>query len=181
MKCPVCKITRMETVEIEPELYTLTCSGCGGHWIQSFRYWQWRNQHGSYLLEKPPDLADSADLREPSVPKLCPECVTILIPHRVGHGLAFRLDRCGNCGGMWFDRSEWEALKARNLHDDVHRIFNAVWQREVLEAEKADTRERRLATILGEADLSEIHRVREWINRNPRRETLLAFLMQEQE
>lgn len=180
MNCPVCKTVILSTSELEPELFTLHCASCGGHWIQSYRYWRWRERCGSDRGNPFANESPDSGAQEPQVPKQCPECLHILVPHRVGHGVHFHLDRCGNCGGIWFDASEWETLRAWNLHTDVHKVFNAVWQREVFEAEQAEIREKRLTELLGRDDLDEARRVKRWLDSHPQSGVLYALLTQEQ-
>ena len=37
---------------------------------------------------------------------------------------------CQGCKGLWLGRNEWEALKKRNLHDDLNLMVTAFWQKE---------------------------------------------------
>lgn len=108
--------------------------------------------------------------------KVCTECHHILLHCRVGHGLSFALDRCTHCGGMWFDRNEWDVLKSRNLHGSAHTIFSPVWQRKVHEQERLTRAERRWEKLLRENDLAEIKRIKAWLEAHPQRELLFSFL-----
>ncbi len=77
---------------------------------------------------------------------------------------------------MWFDRNEWEVLKSRNLHDDVHTIFTAFWQSGVRKEEMRKNLDYMYLTKFGEEDYAEIKRVRAWLDEHPRRTELLAYL-----
>jgi len=163
---------------IENNLTSHDCGKCGGNWIPSFEYWKWREQHKESLPEKsagqaiPPNPSTGA-----LVAKLCPECNRILIRYKVGHGVNFSLDQCGNCGGVWFDKDEWEALKGRQLHDDVYSVFTAPWQAQVRSQESRRAEEEIYRGKFGEEGFDEIRRMKEWIEEHPRKQEILAYLM----
>lgn len=177
MQCPVCKTAEMAARELEAELVSKQCPSCGGNWLPSYQYWKWREQHGPTLPELPPEAGLHITVTESDRPKLCPECGHILLPYRIGHALAFALDRCGHCGGIWFDQNEWEILKSRNLHDEIHRIFSHIWQAEIWSEERRKAREQRRLERFGEEDWAEIRRIKAWIEAHPRRQEILAFLL----
>lgn len=176
MRCPVCPDHEMTPRGLECGPLSHGCPNCHGRWIPSHLYWRWREAHPENLPELPVDAAPPCPpVAESGRGKLCPECRHVLLPYKVGHSLAFSLDRCGTCGGVWLDANEWEALRARNLHDDIHFIFSASWQRRVFEEEQARHREERLRRWFGEEDYAEARRIRDWLCAHPRREELLAF------
>lgn len=177
MKCPSCKTADMESHDLEEGLISKHCLACDGHWLPSFQYWLWLQQHGDNLPERPAAEGAALTVTESEQAKTCPECGHILTHHRVGHGLDFSLDRCGHCGGVWFDKNEWEILKSRNLHDDVHFVFSQVWQSEVAKQERAKMREQRLLAHFGTQDLAEIRRIKAWLDGHPRKNELYAFLL----
>jgi Zn-finger nucleic acid-binding protein len=176
MKCPVCKDVVLEEHELEADLPSWQCRECNGHWLEGERYHSW--------LEKQPreghttQAAVDLPVRESEAAKLCPKCGRFLGRFNVGHGLEFRLDRCGHCGGIWFDANEWETLKARGLHERVHFVFSAAWQAEFVRQEHDKTMEKLLIERLGEGDLAEVRRIKAWIEGHPRRAELYAFLIQ---
>ncbi|MBI1369561.1 MAG: hypothetical protein GC162_13015 [Planctomycetes bacterium] len=185
MQCPVCKTIALQNGQIEPRLATMVCTVCGGHWIKSFQYWKWRDQHGADMPELPaiPGALSGAAAKSggvmspPDKARLCPDCGHLMTRYPVGHDTRVTLDHCGNCGGMWFDAGEWQTLKARNLHDDVHKIFSVVWQVNVARAQRAQSRETRLRERLGDADYEKIRDVRQWIDAHDQSHALRAYLM----
>ena len=86
-------------------------------------------------------------------------------------------DQCGNCGGVWFDKDEWEALKARDLHDDIYLIFTAPWQDQVRGQESRRSQEEIYRKKFGDEDFNEIQRMKAWIDGRPRKQEILAYLM----
>ena len=174
MNCPLCKNVTLSTVSLASHLMGSQCSQCNGHWIEATAYHQWLATLSAISPEKVGEtieLAPDADQRA----KLCPACHRIMLRYHVGHGVTFMLDQCPACNGMWFDPREWEALKARNLHDEVNAMFTDAWQ---TAARKQAARER-LGLVyrrkFGE-DYDELLRIRTWLQDHPQREEMIGFL-----
>ena len=138
MNCPTCTPARaLAAVELEaPWLIAHECDGCGGHWISATAYREFWTHHPKNLPERPAAAGESRAADGPYL-RRCPECDYILGRFRVGRGIPFTLDQCRNCGGAWFDAGEWQALRDRNLHDDLHFILSDDWQDEVRRLEQA--------------------------------------------
>ena len=97
-----------------------------------------------------------------------------MLRYRVGRGLSFYLDHCGSCNGVWFDRNEWEALKQRNLHDEVHLVFSNAWQNQLRQEEARDI----LDTIYSEKfqeDYEKIKEIKAWLDDHPERSQILSY------
>jgi Zn-finger nucleic acid-binding protein len=175
MKCPVCKSSELVVTSLESNLPALKCSGCGGNWIEGARYWKWLEEHGSNLPERPAD-DEELSVVEPGKHIDCPECRFRMVKYLVGRGLNFTLDHCEGCKGIWLDRNEWEALKKRNLHDDLNSMLTAFWQDQA----RKEVRKKKLEEIylnrFGDGDYAEIKRIRAWLYGNPNKEYLLAYL-----
>ncbi len=178
MDCPVCKVGGLFLKEVESDLVGLECRQCEGRWIQSYQYWKWRDGLGDDAPEVPAGEVKELDVDDSTAAKLCPECGHILIRHPVGHGISFELDRCGNCGGTWFDHNEWENLKSRNLHDDVHLIFSTIWQKEVRRQEHEQAMEDFYAGKFGAEDFEKLKEIKAWINGHALKKEVRAFLVE---
>ena len=148
MTCPVCKKTRLKPVDLLPDLNGRICETCSGVWVDRAKYEAWRARQPADLPENdtPVQLA-VAEVRQA---KICPRCARLLLPYRVGHGLAFSIDYCGGCGGVWCDGGEWDALKSRNLHDNLHDVVTKNWQSAVRQAGVQEAIEQTCARHLGE-------------------------------
>jgi Zn-finger nucleic acid-binding protein len=175
MNCPVCKTPELISTDLESNLTSFRCPECGGNWIRGAEYWKWLEVHGPNLPERS-DQDSGLSLAEPGKHIDCPECRFRMVKYLVGHGFNFTLDQCDGCKGIWLDRNEWEALKERNLHDDVNAMFTSFWQ---AEAQK-ELRRKRLEEIyisrFGADDYAEITRIRAWLANHPKRPELLAYL-----
>lgn len=126
MNCPVCKTSQLISTELEANLSALKCPDCGGNWIHGGEYWKWLEKHGHSLPERAVQDEGWSPV-EPSEYLDCPECRFRMLKYLVGHGLSFSLDHCEGCKGIWLDRNEWEALKKRNLHDDINSMLTSFW------------------------------------------------------
>jgi Zn-finger nucleic acid-binding protein len=175
MNCPVCKTTELISTELDQNLTGHNCPNCGGNWIRGAEYWKWLERHRSDLAERLLEN-ESLSLAEPGLPIDCPECRFRMIKYLIGRGLSFSLDHCQGCKGIWLDRNEWEALKKRNLHDDLNEIFTSFWQNEA----QREARKKRMQGIytsrFGADDYAEIKRIRWWLDEKTNREELLAYL-----
>jgi Zn-finger nucleic acid-binding protein len=175
MNCPVCGASELISAELESDLTSWHCPDCGGNWIRGAEYWRWLEEHGPNLPERA-DQDSGLTLAEPGKHIDCPECRFRMVKYLVGHGFTFTLDQCGGCKGIWLDRNEWEALKERNLHDDVHAMFTSFWQAEA----QREVRRKRLEEIyisrFGADDYAEITRIRAWLGSRSNKHELVAYL-----
>ncbi len=149
MKCPDCHLT-LQTREIEPGLSAGACGQCGGEWVAGIRYFRWletQRKQANIAGASPHSSSQTSHARALHTmdrrvcPRPCPACGRLLVHAKVGRGLPFELDRCGGCGGFWFDAGEWAALKRLGLHDDVHFVFSATWQADVAREDREGQRD----------------------------------------
>jgi Zn-finger nucleic acid-binding protein len=162
-------------VELDAGLDGFRCESCAGNWVRGASYWRWLGSRGENLPERREPSAGEAPPVDRKA-KLCPECHISMFRYTVGHGLGFGLDQCPACKGIWFDAAEWEALRERNLHDDIHAVFTAPWQAEASRAERRRRLEQIYLKRFGAEDYEEAKRVREWLDASPRKQELLAYL-----
>jgi len=175
MHCPVCGTTILSYKQLDEGLEAKECSTCGGHWISSSDYWDWLDKHGETLPEK--SFSDILfDIKDLDKAILCPDCGHILLKFKVGHGIDFFLDHCNSCNGVWLDKNEWNALKDRNLHDEIHRIFTTSWQKQIRKDELANRMEQIYLEKFGNEDYEKVKKIKKWLDSHPRRSTLLAYL-----
>ncbi|MGI9066582.1 MAG: zf-TFIIB domain-containing protein [Pyrinomonadaceae bacterium] len=174
MNCPVCKSSELVPTDLESGLPALQCDNCHGKWIRGAEYWKWLEEHPNLPERGQEDTG--LTLAEPGKPIDCPECRFRMVKYLVGRGFSFTLDHCQGCKGIWLDRNEWEALKARNLHDDVNSMLTAFWQDEA----QKEVRKKRMEQIyigrFGADDYAEIEKIRTWLATRPNKQDLLAYL-----
>jgi Zn-finger nucleic acid-binding protein len=167
----------LSNFELEEKLKGYKCSKCDGCWIKGFQYWKWIKTHGETIPEKPLELTAELPVSDSMKAKVCIECGHLMIKNKVGHGVPFYLDRCTACGGIWFDKNEWDILKSRNLHDEIHLIFTSAWQADNRTQEHQLKYENSLAEILGEKDYNDLRKMKTLINNHPRKDLLLGYIL----
>ena len=179
MKCPVCNKHTLSDFELDHMFFGYRCSECQGCWIKGFQYWRWINDHRHELREKPIESTANLQVVDSEQAKICIECRHLMIRNKVGHGISFYIDKCSTCGSIWLDKNEWEVLKSRNLHDEIHRIFTSVWQRDNRMKEKQANYQVLLTKALGEEDLEKLKMIKSWISKHPHRDYIIAYILHE--
>jgi hypothetical protein len=106
---------------------------------------------------------------------ICPESGTLMTRFKVGHGFPFAIDR-SITGGVWLDGGEWEALRHRNFHDEIHLVFTAPWQKQVRTERAQATYEATLRSALGDDLLDRLTALRAELLDHPNKSLALAYL-----
>ena len=114
-------------------------------------FWRWRARWATTAVDAGDQRLRARRRRRRGFASV-PTATTCSGRYRVGHGVGFTVDRCRNCEGAWLDGGEWEALRLRNLHDDLPRIFDDEWQRAVKREVQEQTTEENFRRRLGDAD-----------------------------
>jgi Zn-finger nucleic acid-binding protein len=177
MSCPVCKSPCLENHQLETGLQSSKCKQCSGVWIAAESYESWLASKPPIAEVKAPNEDISLSSGETPGIKFCPSCQYILRAYKIGRSLDFSVSRCNRCGGVWFDRNEWDILRARKMHADVHLIFSDSWQNSIKEEDHAASMESIWSHQFGAADFAEIKRIRNWIESHPKKAEIYAYLM----
>ena len=169
-KCPVCPSSPLVPAVVETGLVGSTCNRCHGQWVPAEAYWKWAEHPPS----SPPATAGVDPAADSGPAKRCPDCGHFLARLTVGHGAAYHLDRCGTCGGLWFDAGEWADLRRRGYLP--HAVCAPAWQATVARDDRLFAHEQSIRTRLGDADYAEAKRVKAWVAAHPHRAELYAYL-----
>ncbi|NCC62740.1 MAG: hypothetical protein EOM12_17810 [Verrucomicrobiae bacterium] len=76
----------------------------------------------------------------------------------------------------WLDKNEWEALKAKNLHDELYKVFSTKWQHQIREDHLREKLNQVYIKRFGEDVYKKLIDVREWIQAHPQKAALMAYL-----
>ena len=174
MFCPVCKNIELSKREIEPNLWASACENCRGRWLTSIDYNNWLKSRENLAVV--PSKKIKITMPEFELARLCPECKRILVKYKVGQNIPFLIDRCGNCAGIWLDKGEWETLKRRNLHEDLHEIFTDHWQEEVKKGETRAHLTKMYEEKFGKEDYTKIVKFKEWMENHDKEDEILAYI-----
>lgn len=179
MRCPLCKSNEMAICDLEPDLRAFRCASCSGVWIPDERYKAWRERHPVDVPETtPPSEVDVKDIENA---KICPECGHLLLRYRAGHGLNFYIEHCGACGGFWLDPLEWEALKRHGLHDNLHQVPSAQWQKDLRQAAVRERMDAWRSQQLGPEVYARIKDFRDWFRQQRNKDIIISLITESEE
>ncbi|MEC7119977.1 MAG: zf-TFIIB domain-containing protein [Pseudomonadota bacterium] len=177
MQCPICA-----TITLQPELLSADtyqsyrCHQCEGHLLKATDYYAWLQQQPRIQPEQA-YAGEPIQLEDTQQAKICPSCDRLMRRYAVGRGTDMHLDCCASCDSVWFDRGEWAALKGRNLHDEVYKVFTPHWQNNVRREQAKQRATERYQQRFGE-DFTKLNEVHQWLYAHPKKAELLAFLNQ---
>ena len=180
MTCPLCdaefeRAALLPADGDEPELRGFRCPNGDGVFLPSDLYFAWRDRHEP-ATEADPEVPPSDEVGDVKRAKLCPQDGRIMRRYRVSAEGGFWLDRCGACGGVWFDGDEWDASVAAGLLDRLPTLFSAAWQRQIEQSASERYWDDRLRTRIGADDLDRVDAFREWAWAHPERSLIMARL-----
>lgn len=177
MQCPVCKETTLIKKSGENRPLGKTCSKCEGHWITYPDYQAWlKNQKHNKVESEADSVEAKISYESTKHALLCPDCGRILQKYRIAHDLDLILDHCGGCHGVWFDNNEWEAIKTKGIHKEVHLFFTDAWQTQMRDEISKKTMEAVYDEKFGPETHKELKRLKEWLDQQPQQSALIAYL-----
>jgi Zn-finger nucleic acid-binding protein len=175
MKCLVCKTNELEEQYLENGLKVHSCRECNGKWLRFNDYFEWNKSS----KEEMHSITEEVDVpaEDSKNAKLCPDCRIILTVYRVSSKLAFRVEQCSRCNGIWFDKNEWESIRKAGLHNRVLSFFTDSWQKKIREEERIEFLEKHYTEKFGAEDYERLKQVKKWIDENENKSSMLAYLM----
>lgn len=175
MTCPICKTNTLGSITLTENLPAKQCLNCQGIWIDSNLYLAWWKAKGE-ITPANPRVSNMDPAWNVEELKLCPNSGHIMGRYKIFADTEFYLDRCSHCNGIWFDKNEWSALVALNLHENVNEFFTRPWQDHLHVVETRNHMDRIYLEKLGVEDYEYIKQVRERLTSHPRQGMMLAFL-----
>jgi Zn-finger nucleic acid-binding protein len=110
---------------------------------------------------------------------LCPEGHGIMIRARVEVDEPFYLDRCFECGGVWFDSGEWQRLATYHLLGALPEIWTQEWQDRQRAEKEHESYIAWTHSVFGDELAAKLCEVAAALADHPRREEALAFIRNE--
>lgn len=172
MLCPQCRTPSFDSYSPEAGLEAIRCATCFGLFISSARYFAFVSTSPDQAVEQPPPPVVS-DQREI---KLCPACTKFMHYYAVGHGVSFGIDKCNTCGAVWLNAGEWEELRRRQIHRNLHTIASDIWQERVRREIRAAAERAGMLRRLGAEDLEKLEGISAWVQSHPHATEILAYL-----
>lgn len=178
-KCPICKNVALQPAYFDNHLPVIECDSCGGAWLRANEYALWLKTQPSDEGFQPNSAEAGSRLlvNDSDQAAVCPDCGHFLRKYKIASNIDFQLDRCNHCNGVWFDHNEWEALKMEELHHEINQVFTKPWQAQIRDEITARNFDARYLERFGEHDYEKIKEIREWLEENPNRNTLIAYLL----
>ncbi len=175
MNCPVCKKTELELEDIDTGLGAGVCQTCNGRWIslQSYQAWLEFKSHIPVHNEEENKTA-AIPRHEPA--RICPRCGRILTKYRIAVESPLNIDRCSLCSGAWLDADDWKALKTKNLHVALDKIFTDHWQDEISREKTRQTLTNIYRKKFGPENFEKLRAFKQWIFDQENREEILSYL-----
>jgi len=177
MRSPVANHKQMDRFVLEEELSAYKCTETDGIFITTTAYFSWILKQPERLPHLPLDKASEELVADSSDVKICPESGQIMLRYRVGHKFNFHIDRSPS-GSLWLDQGEWEALRERQLHDEIHLVFTAPWQDRIREEKKLEFERDLLVEKLGSNIVDQLDELRGVLNQHSFKCMALAYLQQ---
>jgi hypothetical protein len=169
--------TLMKYTTLESGLEAFHCTESGGYYIPAPAYLKWLQQQPSRLPHLPKPANANEQVHEHLHALICPESGTLMSRFKVGHGFSFSINR-SITGGIWLDQGEWEALRERNFHDEIHLVFTAPWQKQVRTARAQALYEETLKSALGAELLNRLIALRSELLDHQHKNLALSYLME---
>jgi hypothetical protein len=168
----------MSLITLDQGLMAHQCADSGGHYIPAACYMRWLQSQPARLPQVPANTDEEPASEDPETARMCPETGTLMMRCRVGHGFTFSVDR-SITGGIWLDCGEWDALRERNFHDEIHLIFTAPWQKRVRDERAQAVYETRLESVIGADLFARLKSLKAELNDHPQCAMAIAYLTNE--
>ncbi len=180
MKCPKCKQYQLKQHDsLTPDFRNQApyfCSKCSGIWVAD---------EGIKIL---PDICNVLDCDSSTCASSeNPDQHTGLCP--VGHGLLtrakidvepqFYLERCTTCGGIWFDKGEWNRIIENHLLQNLQDFWTHAWQRKQRQEKSRKSYLELHKNILGDELFNAVMNLAEKLNNHPEKIRAMALIRNE--
>jgi Zn-finger nucleic acid-binding protein len=120
-QCPKCKKPSLSNFNTSEGVLVDFCDQCFGIWFD-------KNELASYI-ELSKDIPELKEMKEAATPTdlICPKCQSQLEELPFSSKTSILVDRCTNCGGIFFDRGELkDAEKASAELETMEERFKNV-------------------------------------------------------
>lgn len=175
MLCPACGGKHFTSVKLDLGLKVERCADCSGVWVDLDTYRLWRKT-ASEIVELPymAEIEDIANVA--TTARMCPKTGRLMTRVKVSNEAPFRLDYSAAAQGVWLDCGEWDGLHALGLHRQLDAVVSERWQRQLQTASSRERMNELHRSRFGDAAFDELLRIRAWLQTQPNRAEMVAFL-----
>lgn len=171
MKCPKCKKITLKKKNHNSPYF---CENCQGMWVVDY------GSISSLDLDEE-DNAVCSEQNNDHKTGLCPAGHGIMSRAKIDIDKPFYLEKCTACGGVWFDKGEWEQIVDNQLNDNLDLVWSNTWQKAQRQAKNHQSFLDMNRDILGDELFSKIVDLSTQLKSHPERSRAVAFLQQELE
>jgi len=170
MNCPKCTDQKLRKSGFDAPF---DCFTCGGMWLAHADLPDFFDH-----LQSSSDSETGHSLNDDKT-GLCPAGHGIMLRARIDAEEPFFLEKCGTCGGIWFDHGEWHRIVNAHLADRIHEIWCRAWQ---IQQQKDKSRQTYLDSnkkLLGSELFERLMKLSEDLKAHPEKGRAIALLQQE--
>lgn len=178
MECTSCNKGKLNPSVIDGLFSANTCSYCGGDWVLIEDYATWREGHSDYEFAKGIHF-EEINIVDTKEAMLCPATQTIMRKFKISATNTHRLDYSAAVGGLWLDKGEWELLVKEGLAGSLNTLVTDVWQRKIRQTSAKVSFADIYQDKFGDDIYIKIKDMRRWLNTQPQKADLRAYLMAE--
>lgn len=173
MLCSHCPNTRLEPRELAAGLVAAVCPSCEGTLLSLMNYRFWVDRFSSEQKVQ----ASTVEVAESESISCCPKCSRLMTKYQIGHGSDNKLDLCAACDEAWLDKGEWQLLAQLDLQGKLPKIFTDAWKRNIRKQRQEQALNERYEKLLGADVFDEAHNFKQWLYKQPERDSIKQYLM----
>lgn len=178
MQSPVDSRATLTRFDLLPSLEAWRCPSSNGIWIDGEAYWKWLLKQSnfpnvSHSVPSEPIRVDDTDRV-----LISPRSGRIMSKFRVGSDLGFQIDFDRATGGFWLDKDEYQALRAREMHDELHLICDEDYQKKLRQLERTEAKLSRIAALVGNEEKDRLETFAQWVSTHPNKDLILAYFLE---
>jgi Zn-finger nucleic acid-binding protein len=171
MKCPKCLSSDLRKKSFSEPYF---CPECGGIWVRK----EDLSRMNYNFFEASEDDFPDHNVRD-SKTGICPVGHGIMIRAKIEGESPFYLERCSACGGIWFDRGEWQRIAGNHFLKNLPDFWSLSWQRKQKQEKNRRQYLQQNEELLGLELFNSILALSENLKLHPEKSRALAFLQQE--
>lgn len=177
MQCTQCKQGQLVPSFLDDLFRAHTCNHCGGNWILIEDFVSWKERNKAFEFKK--ENSFSEDTGDTKKALFCPVTGSIMRKFKISATTDHRVDYSAQVGGIWLDKGEWALLKTEGVAGVLNNVVTQQWQNKVREESAASHFADIYASKFGDETYKEIKALREWLNAQPNKADLRAYLLAE--
>ena len=171
MKCPKCKGSDLATCSVSK---AYECHGCGGIWMRKDDI----SSLGEAMIKGAEDGSCVRNEND-SWTGVCPDGHGIMIRARIEDAVPFYLERCSACGGVWFDKGEWQRIAGRHFLNNLAEFWSYSWQRRQRQEKSRQAYLRNNEELLGKDMFNSLLALAGLLKTHKEKGLAMAFLQEE--